>query len=683
MILCDRDALSHPSPSPPFAFSHPLVYAFRVQDRVQALDRFLHRELRPKILRLREEHICIEHQLQRTMTKTKKHDSGGLLATSTAKQKQAQRLKHQARLWKRTSKRQELNRFEPFHELAIDLQTLSNELNPNILRLTVMWQRSQSIAPHKRVSAEDSNDVVYDDERIKESGDRRRYWERQRLLREYHNGCMENIRVSKSIQKRIDILTTSEVIASNSTEDSSVLSSLMIFSDNYCVCGTCQAMFHKDYFNALVVRVSNKCETNSHAPHDTSTFLCIHCWMSRVRGQRKERDRETGLGKFGKLPCTKSLPPMPKDGNDDKNRENELQTTPTTKSQNEKNSLFESARWKARKKVIKNRMVAAARVSNEGSSRAGNASATDAITAHEGVDGEVNAATASSTFEHYIGSMPSLDDSLSRLGESLSSFSNTILSESDQEETRHRIPPSLRSVPRPVKSSRTKSVATLKLKMNSSVVVDNNNNAESKTDAKKRIDALSRFGSSASSICSNSIVESDPEGSLHSRRPSASNTTWYGMDDRSWVGKIPIKRGDSWKQYEYSLDSSICSSSIFSESSTETSMNSFLSASSSEPFGPKYIQSAMKKTPASSSSSSTSGASPTKVNDFPFRVSHKKKSVPFRSPLKEYRKFKADNPITGTRSNKALLDTSTDIMDQIDYFCKWDTFMNAFEQKAS
>jgi hypothetical protein len=180
MVLCDRDALS-----PPFAFSHPLVYAFRVQDRVQALDRFVHRELRPKVLRLREEHNCIEHQLQRTMTKTKKHDSEGTLTTTTAKQKQAQRLKHQAWLWKRTSKRQELNRFEPFHELATDLQTISNELNPNILRLTVLWQRSQSIAPHKQVSADDSKDVVYNRERIKESGDRRRYWEGQRLSREY------------------------------------------------------------------------------------------------------------------------------------------------------------------------------------------------------------------------------------------------------------------------------------------------------------------------------------------------------------------------------------------------------------------------------------------------------------------------------------------------------------------
>jgi hypothetical protein len=484
--------------------------------------------------------------------------------------------------------------------------------------------------------------------------------------------------VSKSIQKRIDRLTTSEVITSNSTEDSLVLSSLMIFSNNYCVCGTCQAMFHKDYFNALVVRVSNKCETNSHAPDDTSTFLCIHCWNYRARTQRKGRDHET---QFGKLPRTKSHPPMPNDGNDDKNRESELQTTPTTKSQNEKNPLFESARWKARKKVIKNRMVAAARASNDGSSRAGNTSATDAVTAHEGVDVKVNAATASSTFEHYIGSMSSLDDSLSRLGESLSSFSNPILWESDQEESRHRIPPSLQSFPRPVKSSRTKIVASMNLKMNSSVVVDNDNNAESKTDASKRSDVWSRFGSSASSICSNSIVESDPEGSLHSRRPSASTTTWYGMDDRSWVGKIPIKRGDSWNRYE-SPDSSICSSSIFSESSTETSTYSFLSASSSEQFGPNYIKSAMKKTPASSSSS-TSGASPTKVNDFPFGAQHKKKSVRFRSPLKEYRKFKVYNPMTGTRSNKALLDTSTDIMDQIEYFCKWDTFMNAFEQKAS
>jgi hypothetical protein len=59
----------------------------------------------------------------------------------------------------------------------------------------------------------------------------------------------------------------------------------------------------------------------------------------------------------------------------------------------------------------------------------------------------------------------------------------------------------------------------------------------------------------------------------------------------------------------------------------------------------------MKKTPASSLSSSTSGVSPTKVNDFPCGISHKKKNVQFRSPLKEYRKFEVGNSITGTRSN--------------------------------
>jgi hypothetical protein len=90
----------------------------------------------------------------------------------------------------------------------------------------------------------------------------------------------------------------------------------------------------------------------------------------------------------------------------------------------------------------------------------------------------------------------------------------------------------------------------------------------------------------------------------------------------------------------------------------------------------------LRKNPAPSSSS-TIGSSPTKVEEFPFGSSHTRKSVRFRSPLEECHDCRVYYSMTGTNSKKASLDTSTEIVDQVDYFCRWDTFMNAFEGKAS
>ena len=675
--------LPSPQTLPPFAFSHPLVYAFRVQDRVDALDKFIHRELHPKISRLREEHRFIEHQLQRTMAK--KSNFAGTSTIATAKQNQATRLKQQAWSWKRTSKRQELNRFEPFFELATDLQRISKELNPNILRLNVLRQRSQSIAPRKYLTADDSNDVVFDEKASGEKHDHRRQLEQRRLSREYHDAYMENVRVSKSIQKRTDKLRTNKVLVSNNTEDASIWSSLMIFSNNYIICGTCQAKFHKDYINALVVRSPIDCERNSCGSLNKSTHICIPCWNSKTSEKATPQRHET---QCGKSPCLNMTSSMSADESDDQNKANEAQTTPTTERARKNNHLHETERWKTRKMVIKNRIIAATVISNHGSSRVENSAAidatTDTIVAQDSKNEKSNtsaASTASSTIYQYIDSMPSLDDGLMRIGESLSLCTNLILGEFDQDDLRYNLPPLLHPLPPSTKSARPRNITTIKLKVNSSTFVDSNNDAKSDASTNERSISSSRFGSTSSSLCSNSIVECDPEDSLHSQNSCASLATRYRMDGPSRFGKKPLKRTNSWSRYE-SSDSSMCSNSIVSESSAETLKFSHLSTSFSEHFSPKYIKSAMKKT-SISTSSSKNGASPTKVDGFPYVLlpSQKKNNVLFRSPLDECKFY---NPMTDTRGNRTVLDTSTEIVDQIEYFCKWDTFMNAFEeQKAS
>ncbi len=735
----------------PFAFGHPLVYAIRSQDRVEALDKFIHDELNPKLSRLREEHKSIEHQIQRTNTKP--NDSVG-----TSRETKAKRLKKQAWLWKRTSKRHELNRFEPFVDLATDLRKLSKELNPNLLRLTVMWQRSQSIAPRKHLVADDSNDVVYNQTVIGEKRDRGRQREQQRLSRDYYNALLENAILSKSIQKQTDKLKTSKAPNSNSMEDASILSSLMIFSYQYIACGTCETKFHKDYINALVVRIPSHGKIKSCDSTTNSEYMCIHCWNSK--SQVRPNKQKLEVPGMKPLPSTNNLSQWPNDNNNFQEKENLVLATPSPQTLSKKNPMQENERWKARKLVIKNRLTAVTTTSNCGSSNAeipdsskktinkpsvisaaSTVSSTDFTigptpSCHSSSHGDTSCSTkknitkasttgnskdaiafpsvnetigsissnpkfscvetrssidsnvdqddakseiskASAAVDHYIDSMSILDDGLIRIGESLSSCSNLILGESNkQSNLGYNLPPLLQPLSLSNNSKRPRNIDIDRVQTKSPSVANSNNN-QIETDTSERSDAWSRCGSSVSSLCTNSIVESDPEDSSHSRNTTDSNTVRYKMDDSSQGGKTPLKRSNSWNLYGISSDSSACSSSIFSELSTETSKFSYLSASSSERLRPKYIKSAMKKTGKASKPSSTKGASPTKVQDFPSPPLHK--SVRFQSPLEECRVF---DPIADSHSGKALLDTSAEIIEQVEYFCKWDTFMNAFDQKS-
>mmetsp|Transcript_27156 Transcript_27156/g.58166 ORF Transcript_27156/g.58166 Transcript_27156/m.58166 type:complete len:92 (-) Transcript_27156:28-303(-) len=87
----------------------------------------------------------------------------------------------------------------------------------------------------------------------------------------------------------------------------------------------------------------------------------------------------------------------------------------------------------------------------------------------------------------------------------------------------------------------------------------------------------------------------------------------------------------------------------------------------------------MKKK-SGSSSSSPRGTSPTKVAEFSVFGPHKKKNVRFKSPLEEYQDATVTNTsMMGTRGQSTLLDTPTEVLDPVEYFCKCDTFINAFQ----
>ncbi len=803
-VQTEKTVATTPQTLPPFAFSHPLVYAIRVQDRVEALDKFIHHELHPKLSRLREEHKSIEHQIQRTMTKSS--DSVG-----TTRETKSKKLKQQAWLWKRTSKRQELNRFEPFFELATDLRKISKELNPELLRLTMLWQRSQSISPRKHLAADDSKDVVYNQTVIGEKRDRRRQREQKRLSRDYYNALMENTKLSKSIQKQTDKLRASKALNSNITEDAPILSSLMIFSYHYITCDTCEAKFHKDYMNALVVRNTSVGETKPCDSKTDSAYICIHCWNSKAQIQPKEQELETQSSQKFFSTNIHIISPMPSDKNDDQEKENATRTIPTPENVIKNTPFFETERYKARKLVLKNRMIAATATSNHGSLGAESSSnkisvistpsadssaaghhigldfgsspsettskipqdskneTSQAYTASSALDHLMGSMSfdqgsslaensssadnnivqdsmsetsrASTAVDHYIDSMSTFDDGLIRIGESLSSCSNILLGEFSQDDLRYNLPPLLQPLPPPAKSTQPRNIDMVRLQTKSPTIIDNYNNAQIERDSSERSDAWSRCGSTTSSLDTNSILESDRGDSLRSRNSTDTNTVGYRMDDSSRRDKTPLKisnaqsdtdtseRSDAWSRcnsptpslgtnsivasdpedsfhsrnttdsnnVRYRMDESSVAgktplkrsnssdsstgSSIFSfsESSTERSKFSFLSSSSSEHLRPKSIKSAMKKTSAASTSSSTNGTSPTKVQDFPSAPLHK--SVRFQSPLEECRVF--DPLLADSHRRKALLNTSAEIMDQFDYFCKWDSFMNAFDQKSS
>jgi hypothetical protein len=130
------------------------------------------------------------------------------------------------------------------------------------------------------------------------------------------------------------------------------------------------------------------------------------------------------------------------------------------------------------------------------------------------------------------------------------------------------------------------------------------------------------------------------------------------------------KNSDSWSRYG-SSSSSICSTPSVAESE---SMHST-----------RYISSSMKKkkNKTSTKSSSSSRLSPTKVENFPLQ-----KKVRFQLP-KDHADESAhsrdtsytnDSSVLSHNSYTAVLDTSTDLTGEDNYFCKCDSFLDYLEQ---
>ncbi len=607
-----------PQPSPTFAFSHPAVYAFRVEDRVDALDRFIQKELHPKLLRLREEHRFIEHQLQRTMNKEQLTAELSPMKTPTERQKQSARFRQQAWSWKRTSKRQELSRFQPFFELAKDLRSISKELNPRILRLTLLWQRNQSKASRKY----HSSDVVLDKEMGTQEEGVRRKLRHQCLSQEYHDAYRENIRVSKSIKERTEKLMTTNITLKD-MDDASTISSLMIFGHNYIACSTCHASFHKDYINALIARIPTKCENKS------NTFICFHCWEEK---ESVESGKQSHAIHIVKDAVANQLTPNEIDAN----KKCMAEEIPILQRTKQKNAEFS---------IATNIMATGGTIASN--------------TKHEKNDGS-GTSVASSTVDQCVDSMPSFDDGLMKQGESLSSY---IVGEFLPGELQHNHLPLLHPPPSLIKNTKPRNIETVQLQMQ---MFDSSNNTSS------------CWRSTDFSIGENSILESDHEASAPSEIVFVSSTLKYRMLDTSKIDQAPLERSNNWNQYE-SSDSSFCSDSLISE----TSSASYRSPISSAPVPSRVIKSAMKKSFPSMKSSSTTVGSPKKVSDFPFDPFDLRKNVRFQEPLEECRVYDPTFP-DEQKNIDALLDSSAEIVGQLENFCTWrTTFINAFEQKAS
>ncbi len=604
-----------PQPSPTFAFSHPAVYAFRVQDRVDALDRFIQKELYPKLLRLREEHSFIEHQLQRTMNKEQFSAELSPMKTPTARHKKSAQFRQQAWSWKRTSKRQELSRFESFFELAKDLRRISKELNPRILRLTVLLQRNQSKASRKY----QSSDFVLDEGVGTKEEDVRLKLRHQCLSQEYHDVYRENIRVSKSIKERTEKLMTTNITPTKDMDDASTISSLMIFGHNFIACSTCQARFHKDYINALIVPIPTKCENNP------NTFICFHCWEEKEFVESGKQSHEMHIVKD-----ENQLTPNQIDGN----KKHVAEEIPILERTKQKNVMQNVDLSKATEIMATGGAIAS---NNDGS----------------------GTSIASSNVYQCVDSMPSFDNGLMKLGESLSPC---IVGESRPGELQHNHLPLLHPPPSFIKNTKPRNIETIQLQMQ---MVDSSNNTSS------------CWRSTDFSIGENSILESDHEATAPSEIVFVSSALKYRMVDTSNIDQAPLEKNNNWNQYE-SSDSSFCSDSLFSE----TSNTSYRSPIPSAPVPSKVIKSAMKKSFPSMKSSSTTVGSPKKVNDFPFDPFNLRKNVRFQEPLEECRVY---DPTSDPEQNiDALLDSSFEIVGKLENFCTWrTTFMNAFEQKAS
>ncbi|OEU17871.1 hypothetical protein FRACYDRAFT_238299 [Fragilariopsis cylindrus CCMP1102] len=323
---------------------HPLVYCFHVEERVRTLEKFIQQELQPKVLRLQDENDWIDQRTSSTSS-SNSSSSSSKLNKLKYKQIQIQRLKHQAWLHKKTIKRNELHQIQSTFELALDIYKISNIFNPNILLLTVLWQRNQETQSIKNPTSTstttptagdyDDNDYMSSIKKDKDNSRRHRSNNRNRntknetdphlqlLSREYHYAYTENLRLSKSIQERLVGMkmkvktstttvktrdngkTCSKVSAasSSSTNDAAatsaspppyatIVSSLIEYCKDFCICNTCKGMFHNDYYKALIIRNNDVPKKEEEEQEEsTITYSCSHCWNSNDARETQKRQK--------------------------------------------------------------------------------------------------------------------------------------------------------------------------------------------------------------------------------------------------------------------------------------------------------------------------------------------------------------------------------------------------------
>jgi len=709
----------------------------------------------------------------------------------------------------------------------------------------VLWQRTQAIPPHRYsyVHCDNNSNKSHSHSYSNKGGDIRIKNEDsdphhlQRLSREYHNACTENIRLSKLIQGRLSRMTTTEkmvmpmttgIVAmqtntdefattgvvtaagSSGNDNISIISSLVEFCNDFCVCDSCKGMFHKDYYEALVIRhvpkvdnyndeddihndVDNDNDDCDLLNNDNALFICIHCWNSRARDQRQQRQRNLDTILQSQLQQKSQLispvfsevreqhtrnrsSDLVEDTQEQelcchrllsqkenlsigyvKNKENvntdqitqqyNLITGTSNTARENKKVIFESARWKARKKVFHHRMTMSSNYEKKrpsttikphhffphpcthpslSTSKPTTTNDTP-VSLHEAkvikpphlsTHPSIHTSSTTSTSKPTTNDTPvSLHEAKDIQPRQLSTHPSTHTSSSTSKPTTNDTPVSLheaKDIPKRLgheaktmtnKSSSTienqkktkereisdswsiGSFSSLKLictnpiersrSQRSSVCLtpilddddvgdnDNNNNNQARlkttNTTKKRTNSWSRLGSSSSSICSNSIVESEDFDELSPPLTSCTSTGRRKKRD----GKSKIKTSSKSTTDRYSAYGSF-SSSTCSTSTTESD-----SLQSNVTYG---ANSTVKNPPSKSSSRS----SPTKVEHFPFL----KKKVRFQilEKVSEHEEGTANDSMLSEHSID-VLNTSTDLLGH-DFFglCKCDYVLDIFDQ---
>ena len=374
----------------PFLFRHPVVYCLCVAERVRPLEEYRDQDVLPKLHRGQHALRAIDQKQRTKSISSHKH-----------------KLQQQAWRWKRTATHQAVLRLEGFAALVDEFLQLAHHWNPTLLRLTVVWQRTQHpVCPHPYYDY--VTDVQYRDYNYDAPTNTTAVAYVTRLASEYKQAYAENRRISQSIQHRMALLSDNAI--------------LQQFYETFCICATCHGMYHTDYEEALIIRspplrptttddattsTNNEedCSQDTTTTNTTATqFMCIHCWNSRARyhaddpqppkqqqtlpqkdntidpviiqnqpqaprrstrqeesptptttvTRRPELSSEVGSHKKPGRPSALSSSSL----------ELELQkiksatttTTPKTlPKSSKKNDRFESARWKARRKVLQQR----------------------------------------------------------------------------------------------------------------------------------------------------------------------------------------------------------------------------------------------------------------------------------------------------------------------------------------